>query len=296
MKDMSTKMIEMLYKQFLSENIELKDFDSIDFFGINISEDDIVFKIYFSSEVTTEQELNLLSPLYKKEMIGVLNKVKDTNSSRKARIDAQLKNRTNRNMLFLYEWLKDVYPDLSKYDHQIEEFKKLQCSKDSKYHYASLYFLGIISNSYDIIDTQAVKLHYILRHCSDTNHIGNNYIVDNNTALSAIKSMDIPIMQKLACFADKCLTNCNAEIWIAAADYYRNQSNKYKIYFKSFSQYFYESLYQQLITEGLEKLGINLKHFHQWLITHFEYEVYGLAVCCSEDYKWSLNFYLNKKM
>ena len=295
MNNISIDTIEKLYKQFLSENNELQKFESIDFFGINISEDDVIFKIYFSSEVSSKQEFNILSPLHKKEMIGILNKVKDTTNSGKVRIDAQLKNRTNDNMLFLYEWINKIYPYLEKYNDQIEEFKRLQCSKDFNYHYAALYFLGIISNSYNINDTQAVKLHYILRNCSDTNHIGNNYNVDNNVTLSIIKSMNIPIMQKLGCLADKCITDSYAEIWIAAVDYYKNQSNKYKIYFKSFNESFYETLYHELIREGLKNLGDNLNKFHQWLMAHIEYKVYGLAVCCSEEHKWSLNFYLDKK-
>ena len=288
------KSLEEIYQHFYSANTELQDFLEVDFLGVNFSVDELVFKIYFTTEVSREQGYEYFYPLYNRNMIGALNMVKDTVNVGKIRFEAGLVNRTNDNMRFLYEWLGKIYPRLKSYSHQINEFSKLKCSTDIDYQLATMYFLGLIADKNVTHEVEAVKLHYILRMCPDTNHIGRNCHTDNDSVLSVIKTMDIPIMQRLGNFAERCLNDADAEMWIAAVDFYEHKPDKYKLYFKSVGKNIYSSLYRQLIHEGQEKLAVKVTEFQQWINIHTELKVYGLAVCCSENGLWSLNFYLDK--
>lgn len=291
---MNSISIEIAYQKFYSENPELQDFQAADFLGINFSEDGLVFKIYFTTEVSKEQRNEYFSPLHNRNMIGALNMVKDTVNIGKIRFEAGLINRTNDNMLFLYEWLENIYPRLKTCSNQIKEFNRLKCSADIDYQLAAMYFLGIIADKNITHEIEAVKFHYILRMCPDTNHVGRNCHIDNDSILSVIKTMNIPIMQRLGFFAEKCLNDADAEMWIAAVDFYSHKPDKYKLYFKSVGKNIYSSLYRQLIDEGQETLALKVAEFQQWINIHSELKVYGFAVCCSEDEKWSLNVYLDK--
>lgn len=286
------RQFETQYKTFYSEHTDLSTFENIDFFGVNFSEEEIIFKLYYTSTKVCPE---LFEPLNQKKMIGNLNVVKDTMNSNKLRYDIGLINRTNGNMQFLYQWIDVLYPEIKQYREEIEKFYELKCSTDEQYKLAAMYFLGVITETENCSVVEAIKFHYILRMCSNTNKIGENYDIDNQKVLSTICKIGILEIEKIGYFLEKCLKNTKAELWIAAVDYYKHKSNKYKIYLKNFDDNIYDSLYNQLLSIGQEIVAFNVRFFKQWLHNHKEFSVYGLAICYSENNGWSLNFYLNKQ-
>ena len=286
--------IEVSYLDFCEKHPELINYADIDFFGINISEsigEAITFKLYMTTEVSRNVTLELLKPLYERDMVSALNLVNDNINTDKIRCEVGLRNRTNDNMLFLFNWLKNGIKEKNRLN-EIDEFSKIKCCDDSDLRFASMYFLGLIADKNYCGKFDAVKLHYILRHVSDANKIGRNYTADNKRTIKELKSVNLPWIQRIISVIEPLLEIGSTELWIAAADYYIGHNNKYKIYVKNIDDRFYNQLYLRF-----KKININisdsLKMTVDWIKSHPEYTVYGMAVCLSENYKWSLNFYLD---
>ena len=226
--------IEASYLEFCEKHPELLDYTDIDFFGINVSEkrsNAITFKLYMTTEVSRDVTLELLRPLYERDMISALNLVNDNVNINKLRCDVGLKNRTNDNMMFLFDWLRNGIKEKDQLN-EIEEFSKIKCSDDNDLKYASMYFLGLIADKNDRSAFDAVKLHYILRRISDANRIGENYSADNRRTIKELKRVELPWIQRILSVLEPLLDKGLAELWIAAADYYVGVDNKYKIYVK----------------------------------------------------------------
>ncbi len=288
--------IEASYLEFCEKHPELLDYTDIDFFGINVSEkrsNAITFKLYMTTEVSRDVTLELLRPLYERDMISALNLVNDNVNINKLRCDVGLKNRTNDNMMFLFDWLRNGIKEKDQLN-EIEEFSKIKCSDDNDLKYASMYFLGLIADKNDRSAFDAVKLHYILRRISDANRIGENYSADNRRTIKELKRVELPWIQRILSVLEPLLDKGLAELWIAAADYYVGVDNKYKIYVKNINEAFYDRIYIEL--QALDSnISDHLKMSVDWIKSHREYTVYGMAICLSESYNWSLNFYLDRK-
>lgn len=78
---------------------------------------------------------------------------------------------------------------------------------------------------------------------------------------------------------------------MAAVDYYRSGSEKYKIYLKEYQSDIYERLAEILRERGECGLAEIVLAYAEWVGQHKELEQYGLAVCLTGAGQWSVNFY-----
>lgn len=284
------------FLSFKRENADFENSELVDFLGINLSSDlkkTPVFKIYY----TTKKSINDLPPLLdlfvEKQMIRAVNLVHDSINEGKIRYELGLKNRTNQNMEAVYQWIYTASPETKKHKNEIEKLRTIQCTDDTKYRYAALYFLGIIADVQKSKSTKvnAVKLHYLLRHCNNSEKIGTDYIIDNKFYLKLLFEMSITEITEVATIIKKLLESVEGTLCIVAVDYYSRGYVKYKIYLKECGEAMCSRMVDIFAEKGLHILAQRIRCYVQWLHLHPELRLYGLAVCLDNLGSWSINFY-----
>lgn len=285
--------IENQFKKFLEAYPSASCSSCVEYIGLNFSALNTmpIFKAYYETKKSLEHPHPLLQPLIKKGLIRTLNRIDDTVNSGKVRYEIGLRHRTNENMLWLYDWIFQLSPALKlKAIDEINNLSRLKCSEHPLYQYASMYFMGLIINNLEEIE--AIKFHYLLRVCSDTDKINKNFHIDNEGYLCALKNTNIQAFSTLSDRVFELIKNIPAELWIAAVDYYIDKAPKYKIYIKNFSSDDMCKCLMFIMNDNYFKTLVeNIKSYRHWLISHQELKLYGIALCLSEDGQWSLNFY-----
>lgn len=284
------------YNHFIEEHPETFSPSLTDFFGINISDypdAKPTFKIYYTPDGLGESDAPFLKPLYQLQMIKNLNLVFDSINKGKLRCEIGLAKRNNRNMESLMEWLRGIYAFMPGELNEIAQFSKIKCSDCWDYSLAALYFLGFIAKTVNgnISETEAVKLHYILRNCDDPDHLGRNYRIDEKVIFHQLESVKIPLFQNLLMLLSEFLERSCARFWIAAVDFYRHSETKYKIYVNCLQPSSLAELAELLYSRKILCLSQRVRDYSEWLKSHPEFAVYGLAICISSNKVWSLNFY-----
>lgn len=227
--------IENGYNAFKMKHKELNTFSGIEYFGLNFDNNlnnSIIFKIYYTNNRSNNETNEFLRFLYKRNMIHTLNKIHDNINYGRVRYEIGLKNRTNDNMIWLYNNLKILYPKLILKEDEIKKFSTLKCTDLKNYKYASMYFFGFISTIEDdtIIDIEALKFHYILRKCENPDKIGKKFIINNEDIFDTINKMHIDELDMILNIIKDVINKSNAELWMMGIDYFKNDKCKYKIY------------------------------------------------------------------
>lgn len=288
--------LEQAYQDFRAEHTQAQSQDFVEYLGINFSgEQDTppVFKAYYTTAKSMQQIPAVLQPLVDRNMIHALNKIDDTVNRGCARYEIGLQNRTNANMAFIDRWMGELFPEIEQYRDEVNRFYSIRCVEDEEYRHAALYFLGLIlqPDSPNRLQAKAIKLHYLLRKCSDPDRIGKAYTTDTPYFLKVLAGLEIPEMCRLCDLTGALLEAAGGELWMAAVDYYRNGLHKYKIYIKKFSDEIYESMIRRFRALGCARLAQQIAVYRDWIFRHPELERYGIAFCLDTRGVWSVNFY-----
>lgn len=288
--------LEQAYNAFRAGHTETQGQVFVEYLGVNFSGDwntPPVFKAYYTTAKSMQQIPAVLQPLVDRDMIHALNKIDDTVNRGCARYEIGLKNRTNANMAFVDRWIGKLFPEIERHRDEVNRFYSIKCVADEEYQHAALYFLGLIMETYSPngSQTKAIKLHYLLRQCSDPDKIGRAYTVDTPHFLGVLAGLEIPELHQLCDLTGALLEAAGGELWMAAVDYYRNGLNKYKIYIKKFSDEIYEGMIALFHALGCVHLAEQIATYWDWIFRHPELERYGIAFCLDTQKVWSVNFY-----
>lgn len=286
--DLTNEIDNKISTTYPEEVIENINFESTDFFGINIDTDaekDFAFKIYYKNTYSKElYEKNpdspLLNWLYERDMIRFLTIVHDQNNDKLTRCDIGLKRRNNTNMKELFEWLNNNVSFFKKYKKEIVEFSKMKNTHAEDSEFNSLYFLGYVTDeNYEI---KTLKCHWFNRITE-----GNKDIFCDKHYLEYLQNCDIKEFKELVPYAKTILQNCDTHLWMEGIDYNENYSQKHKIYFQ-FPQNTYNGLIKtfenEILTEKLEKI-------RTWNEIHKEFSCDGFAIGKTHDGTMTLNLY-----
>ncbi len=282
--------LERQYQSFLLSHGKASNPTHVEYIGVNFfqKEDEApVWKAYYTTEESLPDVPPLLQPLIDRRMIRALNKIDDTIHHDCIRYEIGLACRTNENMKWLYQWLFSLYPELENKITELHHLSRLPCCSLPEYQYAAMYFLGMISGE----QVNAVKLHYLLRLCKDSDKIGKNYVVRNRESLDALRGTGVPALVTLTECMSNLLEHVELELWMAAVDYFRDSAAKYKIYAKKYSAKLYGCLSTLMERYGCDRISKQVHTYQEWIAAHPELEQYGFALCLTEDGQWSLNFY-----
>lgn len=295
MKEM-VRRIEAEYCRFMDTHRELKDFSGVEYLGLNLSGQErmeTIFKVYHTTAESSRTDIPILRPLRQRNMVRALNRIEDTVNGGKMRLEIGLANRTDENMLWLYQWLCEMYPGLGEKRDELNKLSELKCCELPGFQYAAMYFLGMILSAAPDGRTaaDAVKLHYLLRDCENPDKPGRNYTVHQDACLETLRNMKIKAFIQLCGVMEKLLERDGAELWMAAVDYYRSGNEKYKIYLKKYQSDIYDRLADMLRERGEGGLAEMVSAYAEWVGQHKELEQYGMAVCLTGAGQWSVNFY-----
>ncbi|MDO5137782.1 MAG: hypothetical protein Q4D71_04900 [Oscillospiraceae bacterium] len=293
---MTTQQIETSYRNFIEDALQGTHPSQVEYFGINFHEQrgtSPIFKCYYSTEKSLQDADEILQPFFKRDMIHALNRIKDTHHSGKFRYEIGLRNRNDENMLWMYKWIRQSFALSQRQQIELEQMKQWTCCSQNTYRYAALYYLGFITNEQRCFPLEAIKPHYILRTCEDPEKIGKNYSVDTKRIIEFLKALEIPAFTTLAGILSPIVGEDN-ELWMAAMDFFARPSTttKYKIYLKDRGGILLSALENIVLSLGLHVIAEQLAAFATWLDGNEELELYGVAMCLTEDGKWSVNCYL----
>lgn len=291
---MDKEKLKKNFDEFLSLNWEDFEKKRVDYLGVNISSDCTskpVFKIYYNDKFSRTKSHPLIDFLEDKEMIRYLTMVQDKKEPQRLRFDVGLKNRTNKNMLEVYEWLSEHTLMFGDNQAEIKKLSSMKTTNLANYDLAGLYFLGFISVDESI---SILKCHYFNRICENPDILHKNYSFADDYYLSFLSECGIREFAEMCPLLRKALKYCGGHLWMTGADYSVSSSRKYKIYIKN-----PVDLYGGLIEtfEGdehqyLRKYIINVM---SWNEQHKEFYCEGFAICINEQASISINFYFKTK-
>lgn len=288
-------LIENKYLDFLEKYDVLNNISDIEYIGINFNNvgiNEANFKIYYKTTRSLNNDISLLQPLIKRNIVHALNKIDDIKFSKCTRYEIGLQNRTNTNMLWLYHWIENIFPQIIRKQNEIIKCIDIRCSDLNDYCYASMYFLGlIVEDNVNDIDVKALKLHYILRKLSNPDKIGKNYVVDKIDIMSKLERLNIKEINYLLEILNPLLEKYDVELWMLATDYFKKGNTKYKIYLKFITNEFLFKLGFTMREKGLNILSSYIEAYVKWITKHPKLEVYGIAICYDTDNGWSINLY-----
>lgn len=293
---MIIQQIETSYRNFTESYLHNLHPSEIEYIGINFHEqanDPPIFKCYYSTKYSIQYDNEILRPFRKRDMIHSLNLIRDTKYSNTLRFEIGLYNRNNKNMKWLYEWIEHSFVLSPQQRDTLNHMAKWKCCSLSTHQFAALYYLGLITNTPTHFPLKAIKPHYILRTCENPNKIGKNYCVNLESILQFLKTTKIPALINLV-DALSPIANDKNELWIVAMDFFSDPSitTKYKIYLKDKGGTLLSELERVILSYKLYSLAEQLATFATWLDKHETLKIYGVAVCLTEDGKWSINCYI----
>jgi len=293
---MTTQQIENSYRRFLEDKLHFPRSSQVEYIGINFHEqtgEPPIFKCYYSTTESLRDDDVILQQFFERDMIHALNRIRDTHHVGKLRYEIGLRNRANENMLWLYRWIEHSFALSQRQRVELDYMKRWTCCSLNTHRYAALYYLGFITSAQMPFPLEAIKPHYILRNCQNPEKIGKQYNVDTEKVMQFLKAVDIPALAALAEVLSPIAGNEN-ELWMTAMDFFSNPGTaaKYKIYLKNKGGILLQTLESVALSHGLLTIAEQLATFDEWLGEHPQLELYGAAVCLTEDGNWSVNCYL----
>lgn len=266
----------------------------VDYLGINIHsalDGELAFKIYYSNKVSRQWTHPLIDFLEKKDMVRYVTMVHDRKNQFRARYDVGLKNRSDTNMVTVFEWLSKHTKMFEQYGSEILKLSQMKVTDKEGYNFAGLYFLGFISEADEI---KVLKCHYFNRICKNPDILHKNIRYADEYYLSFLDESNVGCFSYLSVLAVEILKYCGGHLWMTGADYESNGQTKYKIYIKN-PDIIYEGLLEVFLTKKLEELVKNIRAVKLWNEEHQEFICEGFAVCENRTDNISINFYFKQR-
>lgn len=287
---MNEMKLEDRFNEFILQNQREFDNNYVDYLGINISascDRELVFKIYYNDKTSHFQSHPLIDFLEGKGMIRYLTMVQDKKGDSKIRFDIGIKNRTNQNMMEVFEWLGSNTQIFVRNSTEIKKLSSMKVTNLENYDYAGLYFLGFISVDDKI---SVLKCHYFNRVCENPDVLYKNISFADDYYLEFLSKSGIRKFAELTDLAKKTLKLCGGHLWMSGSDYSLTSSSKYKIYIKN-SINIYEGLLKSFSEEKYKYLKEQIYAVKNWNEQHREFFCEGFAICIDEQETISINFY-----
>lgn len=277
--DLEIKEIEKKYNELIKRTGK----ENIDFWGINIMEDDenMIFKIYQSQRISKNVNHPLIDFLRKRDMVRYYADVLDTKNPNRKRLDISLYQRNDENMTALFGYLLKRVPFFASYYETVKKVAKMKITDEEGYQFASIYHVGLIETERcpDIL-----KFHFFTRWCEDPNqHTKEGY--RDKEYLTYLKYIDVKEYQVLSKRAECILDKCDGHLWMAGMDLSLEEC-KYKIYLKEIKEAY--RYLPEILGGYFEK---QLKNIGCWNEMHKECRLAGAAVAMDSKGKSSLNLY-----
>lgn len=282
-------MINELYLKTLDKYSKRFEKINIDFIGLNIMQNgSIEFKIYPApnDDVNIKSEKSGIEKFLLKNNLWRCKCFAYSLSGERSYIS--IKNKSNENMVKLFEKLSNHYSFMGKYIDEIKKISLMNVSDDSKQCFSSLHMIGEKSI---INDRHIVNIEWITRKMPNPNYPSFGYKYDDMYYFNYLDSLKIKSISYLCNFVRNYLFNYIANgklhIWLAATDYYSSEKKKYKIYFKIDKN-------EDFNLGKLELLFINKEIFDElnsFCLKHNNLYLYGFALGCDTENNWSINCY-----
>lgn len=263
---------------------------AVDFLGINVSDDTAakpVFKIYYSRKFSGEERHPVQKMLSERGMLRYCSLVRDTVNRSCVRLDLALKERTDRNMEWLFEQLTCLTTLFREGEGEIRELARMQITDREQHRNSTLYHLGFTEQDEEIT---LLKCHFLTRWCPDPDQPGKDSEYRDRNYLEYLKNCKIAAYVELAGLAETALNQCGGHLWMAGLDMGAAGYRKYKLYIKQPSM-----LYERLPGILGETMAEPLKASRRWHQAHPEYGCEGAAFCVDSDSVHSLNLYYGWK-
>lgn len=266
----------------------------VDYLGINISSvlnGEMTFKIYYSNKASRQGTHPLIKFLEKNGMIRYVTMVHDRKNQSRARYDVGLRNRSDKNMQAVFEWLSKNTKMFEQYSSEILKLSQMKITGKEGYNSAGLYFLGFISENDEI---KTLKCHYFNRMCENPDILHKNIKYADEYYLSFLGKSEVGYFDYLSALAGEILKHCGGHLWMTGADYESNDQVKYKIYIKN-PKVLYEGLLETFSNPQFVTLVENIISVKQWDDEHQEFICEGFAVCKNSEDDISINFYFKQR-
>lgn len=279
--------------------------DNIDFVGVNISASkrDYEFKVYhknrtMESSKDLDGENPFISKLAKNNMIGNVTKIDRFDEEHRICLDFNLWNRTNENMEDVFSLIQSMGDDIQEKLPLMRELASLEINPETKYKYASLYYLGFVETEKQEIS--ALKLHFLTRKCINTDCIFQNYYYDDGYYLERIRRINQFELHQCLDLIEQYVLSGNAHLWMVGCDFFSqeegNIQGKYKIYIKDVNDDVLRKMEDLLILQGLnEKLVMRLREVDECVANLKSMYLYGVGICYEAKKGYSFNLYLKPK-
>ncbi|MDO5151636.1 MAG: hypothetical protein Q4D76_19980 [Oscillospiraceae bacterium] len=285
--------IENAFKNFKNKLVIPLDLGVIDYIGINIAESDssfYEFKAYYSEEYSLGITHSFIDFLLEKEMLYYREKVNNEKNGIK-RIDIALKNRNNKNILSMFEWLKVNTSMFSKIQAEVKRLAQMKITELKDFDYSSLYHVSFVAQNEKI---KVIKFHFLNRMCQNPEVPGINIRYNNEYYLDYLSMCNLLNFDKVLNAVNLLIKNHGGNLWMTGVDYTENGNYlKYKIYIKNISD-FYGALKDTFLLTGFnENSGIikKIKCVEEWNKHHIEFICVGVAIGVDVQDEFIVNYY-----
>lgn len=288
--DFKMNDLEQLYDDFKQRVGEDLNDEKVDYLGINISTDwmcDTEFKIYYSDKFSRKKTHPLIDFLASENMVRYQTMVNDQDDSRRLRFDVGIKNRTNKNMERMFEWLDENVEIFRDYKNEIKRLASMRMTNQEGFEYASLYFIGFIALDGEI---DVLKYHFYNRICDNPDELYNHYKFADAYYLGYLNKCGIKVFSNLVDIINLILLHCGGHLWMTGVDYKKEGSYKYKIYIKNL-QRLYDGLLVVFADDKNSFLKDRIASVKAWNEKHTCFKCEGVAICLDNDNNLSVNFY-----
>jgi len=267
----------------------LKNFPNmeIDYWGVNIySDKKFECKLYENNTNVESDSIGFIDKIRSCGVISRISYIENSAHTNTFRVDISLKNRTEHNMISLYDTLKSETALIENNMDEILKLSLMKVSKQPELKYASMYFVGFLYRN----AVKAVKFHFITRNI-DKNIFDNEYYLDY---LSNVNIKEIEICRK---YIQSYLERSGGNMWMTGVDYFDSAKTKYKVFIKDVSlevlKYINEDidLLKKVSNDSKERMHHEIEMFRRYLSINNNIHFSGIAVCCDSDENISFNFY-----
>ncbi len=288
MKDI--RYIEKEYENFHNQVLCKYQKEMVDFFGVNISEakENNIFKLYLKGIFSESIDYPFIDFLKEKDMVRYVTEVRDNQINEIARIDIGIKNRTDKNMEDLFEWLRWNYLAFKRNENEIVNFSKMKITPLKNYKYASMYFIGATSFQNE---DEILKFHYYTGYISNPDNLLSDLQFKDKYYLDYIKQIGIDELNRLIDMVAILLSKGCGNLWVIGTDYTIEGAKKYKIYLRNINESVYGYLNSVLTQYTFSKLTEKVTEIMVWNKKHVEYIIKGIAICMDINQTLSVNFY-----